>query len=146
MSRTRDAMGPEKKRLGDQGREDEEQATQKRTKRDAAKAKKAASKAALTSLLKDLKVILDPAILKQKPPEVKNIDLQLEWPRGFDDPVPKKSHLKNKASKLGALIAAVDRHNNNEAEVEDFTKEMCCDMRPMDTKNIVLVLLVCQSF
>ena len=32
--------------------------------------------------------------------------------------------MKNKASKLEALIAAVDGHNNNEAEVEDFTKEM----------------------
>ena len=83
-------MGLEKKIFSDQGREDEEQATQKRTKRDAAKVKKAASKAALAS---PLKVILDPAILKQKPPKVKDIDLQLEWHRGFDDQVPKKSHL-----------------------------------------------------
>ena len=124
VSRTRDAMGPEKKRLGDQGREDEEQATQKRTKRDAAKVKKAASKMALASLLKDLKVILDPAILKQKPPKGKDINLQLEWHRGYDDQVPMKSHLKKKASKLKALIAAVNRHNNNGAEVLNFTKEM----------------------
>lgn len=135
IARTRDSSGLEKKRLAAQAKEDQQQARMKKNRRDANAARKAAAKATLALLLKDLEVILDAEMLRRKPPKAKEIELQLEWHRGFDEEVPKKSHLKNKASKLEALIAAVERHNKCQVEVENFIEEIEAADRELDEEE-----------
>jgi hypothetical protein len=73
----------------------------------------------LKARLGALKPNLDPKQLAETPGTVKDIDLQLEWHRQFDPHIPRKSTLKRKAEKLGALIDAVNRLNNDEVQMPE---------------------------
>jgi hypothetical protein len=62
--------------------------------------------------------------------------LQLEWHRQFDKDVPKKSTLTNKALKLEALVAAVERHNSGKAVRSNLAANKSPVDNAMDLDNM----------
>lgn len=109
----------ERKWLEKQGIADQELGNANKTRRQEKKKKKDDAKALLKARLGALKPNLDPKQLAETPGTVKDIDLQLEWHRQFDPHIPRKSTLKRKAEKLGALIDAVNRLNNDEVQMPE---------------------------
>lgn len=99
----------EKNRRLEQGGQDTEQAAGNKARRAALKTKKTNAQAALDAQLLLLEVELDPDNIEKLAGGNARLDLQLEWHRRFDDQVPLKSHLSNKAKKKEALRAAVRR-------------------------------------
>lgn len=49
--------------------------------------------------------------IRQNPGTNREIDLELDWHRRFDNKIPKKGELTKKELKIQALVDAVNRHN-----------------------------------
>jgi len=131
-----------KSHLHTQGVADQDTGNANKSRREALQKKKQTAKAALDAKLAGFKPQLDVGVLEKSPGTVKAIELQLEWHRKFDKDIPKKSTMKNKAEKLGALIAAVKRLNTGEVkitqvdeEVNDIEEEAMGTEEEMDQEN-----------
>ncbi|KAH9848418.1 hypothetical protein C2E23DRAFT_739684 [Lenzites betulinus] len=131
-ARRMDSGGLERKRRQELAEEDMHTAAKRRKQRDSRAKKKSARKAQL----KDVKqrLIRDVAALTLEKTNVKMLDEQLDCHREFYDSkakaekkIPIKKLLKTKAQKLEALIAAVERYNENppvsDQSDEDYTED-----------------------
>ena len=107
----------------EQGITDKEVGAANKVKRTAVGMKAKARKDALDSKLAALVPNIDPVSLQKSPGTVLTIELQLEWYRKFDEKIPMKSALKNKAQKLLAFIDTVKCLNNGEVKIPEPESE-----------------------
>lgn len=119
-ARLQDSSGREKKRRCEEADADKSAVAKKRCNDVIRKATKDAKTAKIDAVI----LRLDVDDIMASPGTNPQIELQLEALRRSDSKIPLKSHLKNKAERLAALIAAVKRYVICHADTEEGTGDV----------------------
>ncbi|KAF7982031.1 hypothetical protein HWV62_30288 [Athelia sp. TMB] len=125
-AREMDSSGAARKRRKEQADHDKAHALNKRMRKEALEDRRAEKRIRI----RDVEPLRDAKTLARSPPNVKELDLQLESYRIHDLKVPKKKDLTNKAAKVAALIAAINRYHTGQqaSPVPDITTPIQIDV------------------